>query len=92
MKEHLAFLRGRGFKLIVVMPPFFEIDHIAENNYRHRRMFAALNMKGVTVVDVTSVWSTARTTDGLHPGPELSYDVAQILAARILEAKAEPFR
>jgi len=83
LMDHLRFLTGRGFDVLMVMPPDFGFPHLAESNKRHRGMFAAVSMDGVRVVDINQVWDPDETLDGLHPNASLSYDVATVISREL---------
>lgn len=83
--DHLRFLTGRGFRVLVVIPPDFGIDALDTSNRNHRRMFKSLRgtLKGVQFVDINPIWDKSLTSDGVHPLPELSYRIAGRIAARL---------
>lgn len=78
--DHLRFLTGRGFRVLLVIPPDFGFDLLAQSNRKHRNMFAAIELPGVTTIDINEVWDTDRTLQyGIHPDPSLSYDMAKAI-------------
>lgn len=85
MLDHLRFLSGRGFRVLVVVPPMFNIAGLNRSNRRHRTMI--LNLRGVVAnvefYDLNKIWDKDMTIDGLHPGPELSYLIAMEIQARL---------
>jgi len=83
--DHLHFLTGRGFKVLVVIPPLFDIHNLDQSNRKHRQMFKSLRgtIKGVEFIDINPVWDTSQTSDGIHPLPSLSKAIAHRIRARL---------
>jgi len=83
LQEQLRFLTGRGFKVLLVVPPDYHIEHLAESNRKHREGFLAISMPGVYIMDLDAVWDSGQTLDGLHPNTELSYAIALAIEAAL---------
>lgn len=80
LHAHIAFLLEQNFKVLLIVPPTFGLDEdmFGECNLAHRK--AIESFRGTTpnlwVYDIDNVWKADMTTDGVHPGVELSREIA----------------
>lgn len=85
LKEQLQFLTGRGFRVLLVVPPDYRLAHIETSNQKHRAAFLSIDMPGVTVFDINPVWDPAQTLDGVHPNPGLSYQISMLIEGALAQ-------
>lgn len=82
MKAHLVFLKARGFKVLVIVPPVLESNPAASERVRNMIIRLASNQK-IPTVDLNTVWDINQTSDTVHPLPTLSCTIALAIDAAL---------
>ena len=80
---HLDFLLDRNFKVLLIVPPRFNVDQemFAKSIEEHRAMIESCRgtRENLWVYDMEEIWDSSQTPDGVHPTSTLSYEMALII-------------
>ena len=81
--SHLDFLLDRNFKVLLIVPPRFDVDQelFGESIEEHRAMIEACRgtRENLWVYDMDQIWDASQTPDGVHPTSTLSYEMALVI-------------
>ena len=83
LMTHLDFLLDRNFKVLLIVPPRFNVDQemFAKSIEEHRAMIESCRgtRENLWVYDMEEIWDSSQTPDGVHPTSTLSYEMALII-------------
>ncbi len=83
LQSHINFLLERNFKVLLIVPPNLNLDPelYDKANREHRDLIDGYRNThpNLCVYDLDNVWDSSQTYDGVHPTPNLSYEIALVI-------------
>jgi hypothetical protein len=80
LKSHIQFLLDRNFKVLLIIPPKFNIDEamFGRSVRQHRELIESYRgtNPNLWVYDMDQIWDSSHTPDGVHPDADLSWEIA----------------
>ena len=81
-RAHITFLKSRGFKVLIVVPPVLVMH--PEDSARIRWILTALSYEQrVQMLDLENIWDVNQTSDTVHPLQSLSESIAQAIDGQL---------